>query len=224
MIILGVSILGNLNKEATSEDSLGTAYWRIVISSGILACILGLVNIFASYMFRQKSLGVTARQVRMHGNLAEQKVYFPPTASGASSNYSPQLSAKPTVVGTPHSSTRGDSHRPRRSFWLNRRSASLPSYHPRPTSNHTPPHQHRHPIRNISAPIGSGAGPGSAPAMAMSQSSEAPQVVNYSLPGSSSAYPEKTPRQLEEEGYAPVVNGIQRPDLAHHPALQGGRF
>lgn len=47
MIIVGVSILGNLNKQATSQGSLGTAFWRIVISSGVITCIFGVVNIFA---------------------------------------------------------------------------------------------------------------------------------------------------------------------------------
>lgn len=47
MIVLGVSILGNLNKQATSQESLGTAFWRIVISAGILVSILGFLNIIA---------------------------------------------------------------------------------------------------------------------------------------------------------------------------------
>lgn len=47
MIVLGVSILGNLNKEATSQKSLGKSFWQIVISSGILVVILGVVNLFA---------------------------------------------------------------------------------------------------------------------------------------------------------------------------------
>ena len=47
MIILGVSILGNLNKGATSEDSLGLGFWRIVISSGIVVIILGFLNIIS---------------------------------------------------------------------------------------------------------------------------------------------------------------------------------
>lgn len=79
MIIVGVSVLGNLNKEATSQKSLGTSYWRIVISSGILVLILGVANIFASYIFRQKKLGVTARQVRAYGAVAAQKLPLPVT-------------------------------------------------------------------------------------------------------------------------------------------------
>ena len=45
MVILGVSILGNLNKEATSQESLGLAFWRIVIASGIIVIVVGAANI-----------------------------------------------------------------------------------------------------------------------------------------------------------------------------------
>ena len=47
MIIVGVSILGNLNKAATSQQSLGVQFWQIVISSGIVTTIMGFVNLFA---------------------------------------------------------------------------------------------------------------------------------------------------------------------------------
>jgi len=45
MVILGVSILGNLNKEATSQESLGLAFWRIVIASGVIVIVVGAANI-----------------------------------------------------------------------------------------------------------------------------------------------------------------------------------
>ncbi|KAL8733364.1 MAG: hypothetical protein Q9166_002188 [cf. Caloplaca sp. 2 TL-2023] len=82
MTIVGVSVLGNLNKEATSQKSLGTSYWRIVISSGIVVVILGVTNIFVSYIFRQKKLGVTARQVRAYGAVAAQKLPLPVSMTG----------------------------------------------------------------------------------------------------------------------------------------------
>ncbi|MCJ1336812.1 hypothetical protein MMC09_002090 [Bachmanniomyces sp. S44760] len=74
MIIVGCSILGNLNKQATSEQTLGVSFWRIVISSGIVCFILGVVNIFASFIFRTSSQGVTARMVRSYGAVAPHKV------------------------------------------------------------------------------------------------------------------------------------------------------
>lgn len=47
MIVLGINMLGNLNKPATSEKSLGLPFWRIVIGSGIIIFILGFVNLIA---------------------------------------------------------------------------------------------------------------------------------------------------------------------------------
>ena len=47
MLSIGNSILGNLNKKATSQQSLGLAFWRVVISSGIVVIIMGTINIFA---------------------------------------------------------------------------------------------------------------------------------------------------------------------------------
>ncbi|KAI1935404.1 hypothetical protein LOZ66_005291 [Ophidiomyces ophidiicola] len=74
MIIIGVSTLGNLNKEATSQESLGLAFWRIVISSGIVVIIMGAINIVVSFIFQERNIGVTARHVRAHGAVANQKV------------------------------------------------------------------------------------------------------------------------------------------------------
>jgi hypothetical protein len=45
MMILGVSTLGNLNADALSQDKLGLAFWRIVISAGVLAMVMSLVNL-----------------------------------------------------------------------------------------------------------------------------------------------------------------------------------
>lgn len=47
MIVLGINMLGNLNKDATSQESLGMAFWRVVIGSGIVIFILGWVNLVA---------------------------------------------------------------------------------------------------------------------------------------------------------------------------------
>ncbi|CAF9932011.1 MAG: hypothetical protein HETSPECPRED_008247 [Heterodermia speciosa] len=123
MIILGVSILGNLNKQATSQKSLGTSFWQIVISSGIVVIIFGVVNLFASYIFRNKKQDITARQVRAHGATSAQKTQ--------ALSYSPSNS----------NSSR------RRSFHLNR-SDTLPSYY-----TQSPRNPDMRQTRNISAPV-----------------------------------------------------------------------
>ena len=67
MITLGINMLGNLNKEATSQESLGIEFWRIVIASGILSLIMGFFNITATFVFRDRQRGITARMARAHG-------------------------------------------------------------------------------------------------------------------------------------------------------------
>ena len=47
MIVLGINVMGNLNTPAGSRKQLGIAFWRIVISSGIIIFILGWVNLIA---------------------------------------------------------------------------------------------------------------------------------------------------------------------------------
>jgi uncharacterized membrane protein YvlD (DUF360 family) len=54
MIVVGVSILGNLNKDATSQQSLGLSFWQIVICSGILTTIMGVVNIVVVSLARPR--------------------------------------------------------------------------------------------------------------------------------------------------------------------------
>jgi hypothetical protein len=84
MIVLGFNILGNLNKTATSQESLGLPMWRIVIASGILSSLMGFFNIVAvctsfprfvknkltfleTYVFCDSKNGITGRQVRSKG-------------------------------------------------------------------------------------------------------------------------------------------------------------
>lgn len=47
MIILGVSVLGNLNNDDYSGDNMGMPFWRVVASAGILAMTMGIVNFIA---------------------------------------------------------------------------------------------------------------------------------------------------------------------------------
>ena len=47
MMVLGLNLLGNMNKEATSQDSLGMPFWRLLVASGILAIVIGFFNVIA---------------------------------------------------------------------------------------------------------------------------------------------------------------------------------
>lgn len=46
-MILGVSTLGNLNTKAMTQENIGLTFWRIIISAGVLAMIVSVVNVLA---------------------------------------------------------------------------------------------------------------------------------------------------------------------------------
>ncbi|KAJ5483574.1 hypothetical protein N7530_002820 [Penicillium desertorum] len=73
MMILGVATLGNLNTKAMTQETIGMTFWRIIISAGVLAMIVSVVNVVASYIFSDPETGVSARQVRVDGAVAPQK-------------------------------------------------------------------------------------------------------------------------------------------------------
>lgn len=113
MIFLGIGVLGQLNKEATSQKSLGLPFWRIVIAGGVIVLVMGFVNIFASYIFRDTKTHLTARQVRSHGAVAPHKH---------------DVESDPRTPN-PNRRTRY------RSFFLGQKRNSLPSYSSQGRSN-----------------------------------------------------------------------------------------
>ena len=139
MIVLGVNMLGNLNKKATSKQSLGLAFWRVVIGSGIVIFILGFINLIASYVFRERKSGITARQVRAHGAVAALRT--PRTGSGTPS--APELAQ--SYIHHPVTPTK--SSNPFRILTTERRQSTLPSYHSSsPKSSESPPYPARDPV------------------------------------------------------------------------------
>ncbi|KAJ9651478.1 hypothetical protein H2198_009236 [Neophaeococcomyces mojaviensis] len=107
-ILLGNSLLANLNKENASQENIGLAFWRLIIGSGITIFVMGFLNILASYVFRDTKMGLTARQVRSSGATASHKLEV-------------------ESVSTPKPTNRRSRYR---SFFLrNGQRDSLPSYH-----------------------------------------------------------------------------------------------
>lgn len=214
MIVLGTNILGNLNKEATSQKSLGLAFWRIVISSGIVVLIMGFVNVATTYIFRDTRLGVTARQVRSKGAVAisdqEGLVENDGKPHSIATSF-PSLSRDPSGAYTPSQYSQASPVRksPMRNFVHRARDSILPSYRsqvpPYPKSPERAPYL-QSPVRNISSPI-------TEPTAAAKQASKELREGD----GSSS------PRSPINEISAPLnVNPqfahLVRPDIAHHPS------
>ncbi|OKL59250.1 hypothetical protein UA08_05731 [Talaromyces atroroseus] len=74
MIVMGVSLLGNLNNNDYSVDNMGLPSWRVVASAGIMAMTMGILNFMASFVFADTERSLTARHVRSHGAVADKVV------------------------------------------------------------------------------------------------------------------------------------------------------
>lgn len=77
MLVLGINMLGNLNKEATSQESLGLAFWRIVIASGIIIFILGWLNLIAVSLPKLRLRPPSDRLPELHLPRSQQRRHCP---------------------------------------------------------------------------------------------------------------------------------------------------
>lgn len=190
-ILLGNGVLANLNKSNASQIALGMAFWRLIIGSGITIFVMGFVNILSSYIFRDTTLNLTARQVRSNGAVAGHKLEVESSVGSS----------------TPKSNRKSFHQRVSRMFTkpgANR--DSLPSYKaqtymsqvqsPVPPMPIMTPTQYTH-SRNLRMPT--------------EQDYRADEKYAQSPGAASSKY------SINTRG-----EDLTRPDLAHHPAMQGG--
>jgi hypothetical protein len=47
MMVIGLNLLGNMNKQATSQKSLGMPFWRLLVAAGCLSIVIGFFNVVA---------------------------------------------------------------------------------------------------------------------------------------------------------------------------------
>ncbi|KAF2794734.1 hypothetical protein K505DRAFT_336662 [Melanomma pulvis-pyrius CBS 109.77] len=150
MIVIGFNLLGNMNKQATSQQSLGLPFWRLLVASGCLSIVIGFFNIVASFIFRDKSRHITARRVRSHGAITlsetgdrdievdpKHKAFSINTRSSSSlrTHSPPRIGTPPVDMSSPELTSPQKSSRfsqfnfsPARTF-RNARQSILPSYH-----------------------------------------------------------------------------------------------
>lgn len=194
MVFLGNSILGNLNKQATSQKSLGLPFWRLVIASGIIVLVMGPINILTvstianilprrastnaaqSFIFRDKKAHLTARQVRSHGAVASHKA--------------------DVEASTPKPPSRRSHYR---SFFLGTKRDTLPPYNSRKTT------QQNDMVET--------------PKMHLAISSPFQSQTSAQSPGGASSKYSQSPKS-ERYFMSPELH---RPDLAHHPAITHGQ-
>lgn len=221
MLALGLNTLGHLNKQATSQDSLGLPFWRVVIASGILVFILGFVNLAAvrlvppqptcpaqltplqSYVFRDHAQGITARQVRAHGASVHKS---PMTHSSPPS--APELAQSSITTPTTASKRSNPFHLTPSA----RRPSLLPSYHSSST---------------LSSPVKE-----APPSSPTSRYSRATTCTKKKVLGILGRHRESLAPPLPIHPREPEISGpvgvnpqfahlLQRPDSALHPSRTG---
>lgn len=102
MAVLGLNMLGNMNKEATSQKSLGLPFWRLLIASGILSIVIGVFNIISSFVFCDKARYITARRVRSKGAIS--------LTEGPPTEYDTDSKLKAFTISTHHTGSTHSRH------------------------------------------------------------------------------------------------------------------
>ena len=194
-ILLGNGVLANLNKQNASQESLGMAFWRLIIASGIVIFVMGFVNILASFIFRDTAMSLTARQVRSNGATAGHKLEVE-SSYGSST---PKSDAK--TFGKRMSQFIGNKLHPNRD--------SLPSYKAQTYMSQVASPVPPVPPMPVMSPTQY------TPSGNLRMPSENDYQVNEKYAQSPGAASSKY--SINTRGEEPA-----RPDLAHHPAMTGG--
>jgi len=74
LIFLGSDVMSYLTKEKTDNKHLGGDFYRMAQAAGIMCIIMGLINMIATVVLRDRRRGLTARQVRAFKNEAQDAV------------------------------------------------------------------------------------------------------------------------------------------------------
>lgn len=87
MVVIGCNVLGNLNRGAYDADKLGPHFSKLVVASSILGLTFGMLNVVCSMVWRGGKEGVTSRDIRANGSLADRRRQsLPDYSSTAESN------------------------------------------------------------------------------------------------------------------------------------------
>lgn len=212
MVVLGINILGNLNKEATSQKSIGLPFWRVVIGSGIVVFTMGWINILVacysrlhkcerrlmmkqSIIFCDRKLGVTARQIRSKGLVAITDKEIEIESTGKPSSI---VTSFPYASSSQYSESPIKNKSPVRNFMRQARQSILPSYR-----SEVPPYPKDTPVTGLYSPIKS---PG------LTKKNSLRRNVEPSTPPPMSI---SAPMNVN-----PQFAHLVRPDMAHHPSTR----
>ncbi|KAL6852924.1 hypothetical protein ACO1O0_007472 [Amphichorda felina] len=67
LIMIGCNTMGKLNNSAAEPDDIGKAWWQLVLASGILNLVFGVLNVLATFALHDYTEGKNVRVVRSDG-------------------------------------------------------------------------------------------------------------------------------------------------------------
>ncbi|KOS18632.1 hypothetical protein ESCO_001399 [Escovopsis weberi] len=76
MLIIGCNVLGALNRSDESSQRLDGPFSSLVLASGILSFVFGSLNIICSMIWCDTKEGITARDIRANGSLAQASAAY----------------------------------------------------------------------------------------------------------------------------------------------------
>ena len=86
MVMLGCNMLGNLNRPAYDADKMGPHFSKLVLASAVLAITFGALNFICALVWRDAKEGVTSRDIRANGSLADSRRQSLPDYSPSASS------------------------------------------------------------------------------------------------------------------------------------------
>ncbi|KJZ78792.1 hypothetical protein HIM_01565 [Hirsutella minnesotensis 3608] len=73
MAVMACDLLGNLNRKAYDAENLGPDFSKLVLAASVLALTFGFINIACSLVWRDGKEGITSRDIRANGSLADSR-------------------------------------------------------------------------------------------------------------------------------------------------------
>ncbi|KAK5989339.1 hypothetical protein PT974_10854 [Cladobotryum mycophilum] len=87
MLIIGCNVLGALNRSEEDSKKLNGPFSSLVLAAGILSFVFGVLNILCSFVWCDRKEGITSRDIRANGSLAQaQREYVPDYESSHTSS------------------------------------------------------------------------------------------------------------------------------------------
>ncbi|KAI1633945.1 hypothetical protein F4809DRAFT_652241 [Biscogniauxia mediterranea] len=86
IFLIGCHLLGALSDDTYTNDSVPSQVAQVIMGAGIISLAFGVINVLASFAFRNRQSGVRAREIRNNGAITSNVSYRDDYSSSHRSN------------------------------------------------------------------------------------------------------------------------------------------